>query len=42
MQKDNSQSIETMKKCGINFELISIFGKNTIINNEQIPDPDPE
>ncbi|CAD8157591.1 unnamed protein product [Paramecium pentaurelia] len=40
LQKDNSQSIETMKKCGINFELISIFGKNTIINNEQIPDPE--
>ncbi|CAD8159951.1 unnamed protein product [Paramecium octaurelia] len=38
IQKENSKVIEIMKKCGVKFEAISIYGKNTILNHQQSPD----
>ncbi|CAK71461.1 unnamed protein product (macronuclear) [Paramecium tetraurelia] len=35
LQKENSKFIEIMKKCGVNFDSISIYGKNTILHNQQ-------
>ncbi|CAD8071483.1 unnamed protein product [Paramecium sonneborni] len=34
LQKQNFQSIEIFRKCGLDIEQISIFGKNTILQNQ--------
>ncbi|CAD8065620.1 unnamed protein product [Paramecium sonneborni] len=36
LQKENSKSVEIFKNCGLNMELISIFGKNTILQDQQV------